>query len=320
MDFNYGTVDLNLIDTDDLFFRISTNALTSSLLISVKQVGILNPPIIISKSDGYRVVSGWRRIEACRQLGFDIIPVRLLDTSVDREGCIKLAICDNTFQRELNLVEQARAVRLISTIYHESEKIIELANALGLSINQDMLDKLMKLTQMDITIQSGLIDGSISLSVALSLYGMNDQKDALLIGLLLRELGLGLNRQREILDWMISICRWDGISAQKLLKEATIEQCRQNDQYDRRQKGQIIRDYLKKRRFPTIVQYENNFAQILRKLKLANGTHLIAPQHFESPSYTLKIDFKNRQELQKKCKEIDKMSQKNEIESLWRSF
>lgn len=317
MDFNYGTVDLNLIDTNDLFYRISTSELTSSLVNSINQMGILNPPILIKKSSCYKIVSGWRRIRACHQLGFEIIPVRLLNTSMDRGRCIQLAICDNAFQRELNLVEQARAVQLLSTVCQTTSELVEVANAVGLSINQDILEKLLKLAQMDGTIQSGLIDGSISLSVAMALHGMNDQKDSILIGHLLEELGLGLNRQREMLDWIKAICRWEGISAQKLLEADTIQQCRQNDQFDRRQKGRIIRDYLRKRRFPTIVQYENNFTRTLRKLNLTSGTHLIAPQHFESPVYTFKIDFKNQCELQDKCLEINEISKKNEIKFLW---
>ena len=317
MDFKYGTVDPNQIDIKDTHFRISTGDLPPLLVRSIGHYGILTAPILFEKSDGYRILSGWKRIKACHQLNLKAIPVRILESFADRRDCIKLAICDNAFQRILNLVEQARAVQLLSSTYQDTNRLIEVANTVGLSINKDMLEKLLKLTVIGTKLQTGLLDNTISLSTVIALHDMNDPKASGLIGCLLMELGLGLNRQREILDWIKSICRWENISVQHLLEEDVIKQCRHNSHYDRRQKAKIIRDYLKKRRFPTIVQHENNFTQTLQKLNLPNRTQLIPPLHFESPVYSLKIDFKDPSELREKVRKIEKMSKTPDLKSLW---
>jgi len=126
-----------------------------------------------------------------------------------------------------------------------------------------------------------------------------------------------LNRQREILEWIVSICRRDDIVPSELLAVDDIVRCRQDMDLDRRQKGQLIRDYLKKRRYPTILLYERRFAETVHRLKLANGTSMVAPPHFESSRYCLKLEFRNQKELCEKFQEMEKIVKSEIMQTFW---
>jgi ParB family chromosome partitioning protein len=317
MEYKHVFVPFDLIHSEDTQLKISTGAVSAALVQSIKRIGLLNPPALLACSSGYRIVSGFKRIEASRQTTTGGIVARVLGPVTPLERCIQIAIADNTSQRSLNIVEQAHAVALLSSVYPDRTLLAGAANLVGLSINPDMADKLIKLAGMDPLLKSGVMDGSIALPVAMQLHDMNDVAAARVLGILLRELGLSLNRQREILEWVVSICRRDDMAPAELLVAQDIVHYRQNKDLDRRQKGQLIREYLKKRRYPTILRYERRFADTVRRLKLSKGTHLIAPPHFESSIYGLKFEFKNQSELADKLQEMEKIVKSEIMQIFW---
>jgi len=317
MEYKHCSIPFDRIHTEDTWFKISTGAVSAALVDSVKRFGLINPPVLLAHSNGYQIVSGFKRIEAYRQKAAGSIVARILDPVTPLERCAQVAIVDNTSQRSLNLIEQAHAVALLSNFYSDNTQLVRAANLAGLSINPDMAEKLIKLDRMAPPLKSGVLDESIALPVALQLHDMNDAAAVQVLATLLMELGLSLNRQREILEWIVSICRRDDIAPAELFAADDIVHCRQNKDLDRRQKGQLIRDYLKKRRYPTILLYERRFADTVRRLKLAHGTSLMAPPHFESSSYCLKFEFRNQKELSEKFQEMEKIVKSEIMQTFW---
>jgi ParB family chromosome partitioning protein len=317
MEYKPGTVPIERILTEDTKFRISTGAASAELVASIRLVGLINPPILIGCSDGFRIVSGFKRVAALRQIGIDRIQARILDSATKMDGCIRLAIIENSTQRPLNLLEQAHAIALLATGHTDPHQLADAACSAGLSVNAEMADKLNRLASMAPLLKLGVLNGTIALPVAMQLHGMKDGEVALAIGTLLKELGLSLNRQRELLEWIIAICRRDDITVSQLLEVEEIRRCMLDANTDRRQKGQLIRNYLRARRYPTIQRHENLFAGIVNQLRLKKGTLLIAPQHFESPAYSLKFEFKNNHELHQKLDEFKRIVKSGALQSLW---
>lgn len=315
----FESVSLTDINPQDTAFKISNVAPSVELIGSIKRLGILNPPILRIKKSGFQIVSGFKRIDACRCLGNNLIYAHLLDEGTDDLHCAQIAISDNTTQRSLSLVEQAHAVSLLATFVSASDELLQIANCVGLGVNSDMINKLRALADMEISLKSGVSEGTISLPVALQLHEIKSEDDAgsRALSSLFRELGLSLSLQREMLEWIISICRWEKISISQLLNTRAIVSCRQDKQIDRRRKGQILRDYLKRRRYPAIVSHETRFKECLKRLKLSQGTHLIPPPYFESPVYCMKMEFKNPSELHNKIQQIKNLLDSNALTVLW---
>ena len=320
MNFRYEIIGLERINFEDIRFKITSRAVSESQLTSIKEAGLVNPPVLLEGSGFYHIVSGFNRIDACRQLGMAEIPVRILDAGTDRLHCIQIAIVDNASQRSMDLIEQARSVELLASCYGETEQLVDAAKSLGIAINAEIAGKLRVLIKMNEVLQSGVADGAIALPVALQLQEMNDEGSCKVLAAFLVELGLSLNRQREILDWVTSICRRDKLTPAQLLSSGNIQIIRQDGNIDRRQKGRFIRDELRKRRYPAITRHEQHFTRLAQRLNLPKGVQLNAPQHFESPVYELKFNFQNRRQLLKRAQELQRLAESEKLDGLWENF
>jgi ParB family chromosome partitioning protein len=76
---------------------------------SIKEVGLLHPPILRPVEDKYEIVIGERRIEALRYLGAKEVDAVVLDISPIE--AIKLALAENLARKDLTVLEEARGIR-----------------------------------------------------------------------------------------------------------------------------------------------------------------------------------------------------------------
>ncbi len=308
-----------IVDTDSSF-RISTGNDSINLTDSIARIGLIHPPILLTRGNDLIIVSGFARIAACNRLGYKEFPAQLLDEDTPVERCIEIAIIDNSSQRSLNLVEQARALKLLASIHKGHEAFLKAAKMVGLPVDLKMAEKLRQVSQMALPLQHGLVEGTIALPAALQLHNIQDDQVSDKLGALLRELGLSLNRQREFIDWVTAIACRDAVSILQVVDEDSIKQIRHDTNLDRRQKSQQIRNYLKKRRYPVISVFEREYTNKIKQLKLKKGTHLLPPSNFEGQTYSLRFDFQNHNDLSEKYEEFKRLVQSPIMKSLWDPF
>jgi hypothetical protein len=314
----YQVVPLDRIDIGDLRYKITTGGASEPLVASIKRAGILTPPVLIpKKGDILTIVSGFRRIEALLRLGAKETVARVLEGKTEHERCIEIAIVDNSAQRKMNPVEQGRVVQLLASLYAHTETLCQVACDLGVPLNPTIARKLRVVAQMKSYLQMALVDGYVALPVALQLAGMEDQSSAERIALLMSAMGLGLNRQRELLEWLKAISIREEIPLRTLLDDKKIKRVMENPDLDRKQKSHQLRHYFRQKRYPEMVKREAQFQKMVKSLHLGNGIQLKPPAYFEGLSYTLKIEFKDRSELVSRYQRLEKMMDSPEIASLW---
>jgi ParB-like chromosome segregation protein Spo0J len=76
----------------------------TGLKASIEDVDLLNPVTLDREG---RLVAGGRRLEACRQLGWDTIPVRFIDSLADAAKLLRAERDENTERKEMLLSEKA---------------------------------------------------------------------------------------------------------------------------------------------------------------------------------------------------------------------
>ncbi|MGD8345397.1 MAG: ParB N-terminal domain-containing protein [Desulfobacterales bacterium] len=290
------TVSLTGIDTQDSTYRITTRKQMEDLLETIPSLGLLHPPILMENSSGYGVVSGFRRIAACRQLGWKSVSTRVLSAGQDRFQIAQLAIADNSLQRPLNLIETSRALTLLMDMSPDRRQMKTAAQTLGLPVNPSVAMKIQQLCRLAIPIQEGILSDTINLAMALEL-GKMAAKDAEMFVALFKQLKLGLNRQRELLQLATEIARREDISIQQLINEQPLQDILQNVDLDLAIQRQQIRSMLRLRRYPAITGAEANFQKQVRQLKLGKQIQLVPPRDFEGTTYAMTLFFENRQDL-----------------------
>jgi len=303
---NQKIAKLSLIDSKDDSFRITTQITVDHLMDSIHHVGMLNLPLLVKKETGYKIVSGFRRIEACRQLNLDDVEVRILKSDTKRLECVTYAITDNSLQRPLNLIEQSRSINLLYPFFNDIRILGKELSAMGLPANPSIVKKIKELCYLPESVQNGILSNTISLAMALEL-GKLEREVGEGFAKLFETLKLSLNKQKEILTLVKEISLREDIPILKVIKTDRVQQILTNENLDRNQKIRKVRIYLKQRRFPVITAAENEFKNQLKKLELGSGTKLIPPDNFEGSTYTLKLFFRNLNELKDRHASIDKL-------------
>ncbi len=316
MRFKQKIIKLPLIDSKDDSFRITTQKNIDHLMDSIDNMGLLNLPLLIEKSSGYKIVCGFRRIEACRQLDWSDIEVRILDSDTKRLECIKYAITDNSLQRPLNLIEQSRSINMLCDFFKDFSSLGKELSDMGLPDNQSIIKKINELCHLPGSVQNGILSNTISLIMALEL-GRLQQEAGEGFAKLFETLKLSLNKQREILTLVKEISLREDISILKVIENNILQKILTNEDLDRNQKIRKIRTYLKQRRFPVITAAEKEFEKHLKKLKLGNGIKLIPPDNFEGSIYFLKFSFRNLIELKDRKASFDAFIQNPSLRKIF---
>jgi ParB family transcriptional regulator, chromosome partitioning protein len=284
------------IDTTDSTFRITTADGIDALCLSIRTVGLLTPPILQSAGGGYRVVSGFRRIAACRRLGRAEIPARLLGPETSRLVSARLAIADNTGQRTLNLIEQSRAIRLMASVLPADGNLGQALGSVGLAPNSALTQKISLLAGLPAVIQEGVLAETLSLAMALELGGM-PAEEGVLLAQLFDQLKPSLNKQREISTLATEIALRDGLDLVALFSSEPLAGIRSDPQMDRNRKIREIRILLYQKRYPELSRFEGRVAEALRDLKLGPGLSLTPPRHFEAPTWSVTLAFDSKAAL-----------------------
>lgn len=96
---------------------------------SIREHGVLQPLSVRKTAGGYELVSGERRLRACRMAGLKEVPCILV--RVDQEGSSLLALVENLQRRDLDFVEEAAALSRLIRVYGLSQE--EAARRIGKS-------------------------------------------------------------------------------------------------------------------------------------------------------------------------------------------
>ena len=309
---NLHSIDLSSIDSEDGKFRITTQTEVQDLVISIQQLGLMHPPILKQVDTRYRIISGFRRIAACRLIGWSKVPAFIANPDTPEGTCALFAIADNSFQRPLNLIEISRSLNLLSCYFKEEKLQLKFASLLGLSEHRAHIKKIEKIYHLPQPIQDAILSETISLVVALDLAAAMDAAElepdtGVELVKLFEQLGIGMNKQRQLMVLLREIALRENISVQQLLGHKAMRKILDSSELDRVQKSTQIKRFLQQRRYPTITRTGNEFEAQVKKLKLGKSATLAPPRDFEGTTYTLTLRFDSHADLLDHQSKLDRI-------------
>ena len=150
------------------------NTSLQELIVSIKNIGIIQP-ITVRKTENnnYQLISGERRLRACKEIGLKNIPAFVREAN-DQDS-LEMALVENIHRQDLDAIEIAISYqRLIEEINLTQE---ELSDKIGK--NRTTISNYLRLLKLDPIIQSGIRDGFISMGHGRSLINVNSNKNQL---------------------------------------------------------------------------------------------------------------------------------------------
>ncbi len=312
MSFRIDPVRLSEINAEIKAFQITTDRDNSSLQRSVREIGLIAPPVLYETGSNLIIVSGFRRIQVCRNLNRSETKSRILPSDTAPLRLAQIAIAENSFQRDLNLIELSRAYRLLHDAEKNTAALSRAASTLNLPGGPAYIQRLLPLARLPESIQRGILSESLPLPIALELTKLEKEEGSRLAELF-STLNPSLNKQREILGMAKEIAARDDLSVWEVFQASAIQEVVSSDHLDRNQKIHRIRRHLKHRRFPTLAREEDRFYELVNDLKLEPGVQLNPPPFFEGSVFHFSLRFSRLSELATGKKAIDRILQSPDI-------
>lgn len=144
----------------------------TELALSIKEVGLLQPPVVRSLGNGkYQLIMGERRFRAAKLVGLKTIPVIIRQTSDDQ--LLREAIVENIHRSQLNPLEEAAAYQQLLNDFNYTHDEL----AVKLSKSRPVITNTMRLLNLPVSVQRRVAAAVISAGHARALLSLTDEKE-----------------------------------------------------------------------------------------------------------------------------------------------
>jgi ParB family chromosome partitioning protein len=144
----------------------------TELALSIKEVGLLQPPVVRSLGNGkYQLIMVERRFRAAKLAGLKTIPVIIRQTSDDQ--LLREAIVENIHRSQLNPLEEAAAYQQLLNDFNYTHDEL----AVKLSKSRPVITNTMRLLNLPVSVQRRVAAAVISAGHARALLSLTDEKE-----------------------------------------------------------------------------------------------------------------------------------------------
>ncbi|MCB9209885.1 MAG: ParB/RepB/Spo0J family partition protein [Ignavibacteriales bacterium] len=200
--------------SEDMLFKIDVNNIVPNpfqprvefdpksldeLKKSILQNGLIQPITVRrGKSGNYELISGERRLRACKDIGYQTIPAYIINVET-KEAMVALALIENIQRDKLNPIEIAQAYkRLIEECNLSQEQVSERVGKDRTTITNSL--RLLKLPN---EIQQSIIKDEISAGHARAIINIYDENIQLQLLNKIRKDGLSVRKVEKLVKHII---------------------------------------------------------------------------------------------------------------------
>jgi ParB family chromosome partitioning protein len=170
---NRDEIDLNNISANPKQPRtVFDEDQLTELTLSIKEVGLLQPPVVRSIGNGkFQLIMGERRFRAAKLAGLKSIPVIIRQTTDDQ--LLREALIENIHRSQLNPLEEGAAYQqLLNDFAYTHDEL-----AAKLSKSRPAITNTMRLLNLPPAVQRKVAAGVISAGHARALLSLTDEKE-----------------------------------------------------------------------------------------------------------------------------------------------
>jgi ParB family chromosome partitioning protein len=187
-------IDIDKIKAGKFCLRDLDDEIIGDMSSSIKEVGLLQPILVRPISDGYELVFGFHRLQACKQLGWKKIPVIIKDASSEEEAFIMHVIENIQRNNHINPIAEAQVYKLL---IERGWTMVQIAEKIGKSCSYvsdrlRVLDKLHPSVQRKLSFPRGKTHLTLSHAEHLSL--IDDPQEQLRIAKKIEDEGASVRK------------------------------------------------------------------------------------------------------------------------------
>jgi|YNPMSStandDraft_2_1061718.scaffolds.fasta_scaffold05345_3 ParB family chromosome partitioning protein len=211
---------------------------------SIKQVGILQPLLVVRHNNGYKLIAGERRWKAAKMAGLREVPAIILDNSSEL-NLRAIQLIENLQRQDLNPIEEAKAFQ--DLIKNHSLTHEKLAEILGKS--RAYVSNALRLLNLEASVLELVAKGLISVGHAKVLVSVSNSVAQKSLAKKILSAGLSVRELEEIVKRSLPLDRGLLVrSARKSLSSKEEELLQQISKVIGKKvalKGKVLKIYLK---------------------------------------------------------------------------
>lgn len=301
----FAETDLNKINLADDRFRISYFFDLAKLKRSITESGLLSPVVVTPRDQSLVIVSGWKRALACLDLLLPTISCFILE-ELDDLKAFQLGFLENSATRDFDILESAIVLKKLKTFGVDEQTLLNTYLPLfGIPQTLAYLDSFLATAEFDTETKEFIHTGKVSYSVIQRLTQLKkEERIALLPYLRL----LGLNKQKELLEFLLEISKRDNISILDILTSSSLTNVIHSTTLSPLQIADKIRLLLRERRYPSYSAQKVAFESSLKKMEWPEDVVIEHSPFFEGEDLTIRFTFKDKTELKTKVQKLQDMA------------
>ena len=305
------SLDLSLIDSEDTTFLVGHKENLSFLQSSIKEIGLLNPPILRVLGEKYQIISGWKRILSCKELGLTELLCKIYYSSdLSDIDCLKIVFYDN--KDNFSDLELAELIKLFKDLCLIDDKALmdNILPLLEIPSTRKHLDKYLCLASLDQAIKDAYYRDKITIEQCQMLSEIVSDNQVPMLEYLLLKYNLNNNESRQVMQIVEEIALRDLKSIPEVVSQA-------EDAINTENKGKNeLRQELRRMRYPELSSVEAEFKKAVQDLKLPNQINLLINQFFEGNDLEFRIKVKSTDELSQALHSLEGSLGSGDIEKL----
>ncbi len=313
----FENIELDTINIRDERFRISYYFDLAPLRHSISNIGLIHPPVITYRGGDILIVTGWKRILACRSLGLPSIPCLVFDGQDDLEA-FRLGFIENLASGSYTLLEKAQILsQLIQLRVPENVLVKDYLPLLEIPQTLRHLDIHLRIAALDPETKALVHSKGMGLPAVQLLIEYSEEERRFLMPFLQP---LGQNKQRELLQNLLEISKRDRIPAQKILAGEVIQKTAADQNLSPLQKAEEIRNQIQRQRYPILSTWKDTFKSRKKDLDWPDDIKIEPSPFFEGEEFSVQFTFKDFDEYKTKLTKLNELASGEKISRMLRFF
>ncbi len=312
-------ISLMDIGSEDLT-RFSMDPPPGTLVESIEKLGITHPVLLAPLDKGYPIVCGHRRVECAYALNLETVPAFVLAEPLSPAEMLKRNLLENRGRRTYSDIEKGGIIhKLVQAKISDTEIIKDYLPLLDLERSKKLFVDLQKSALFAHSLKLLLHKLNLPLRVFSILFHWGEQSRSAAEHLL-DTLRPGVNKCRELLEWIDETATKDGEPPQALLNREAIQKPLNDAELSTPNKFEAIHKQLRLWRFPVLTDLQKQVYRAIDQLKLDGKIKLRIPENFEGDQFKIELNFSSREELVAQVEQLFRASDSDALDELIRIF
>jgi hypothetical protein len=291
------TIPLNDININDRRFCISYPLEDKTLTGSIREIGIVQPVLLLDASP-LIIITGFKRIASAQKLGFAEVPAIIKKIRADE--ALLLSIHDN-LGRGLNTVEKAYALEKMVGAGFPLQMTFGIMVLLSLEPHEKVLNHFVAIANAGEPLKDLIVRHALSMKNIEYLLGFDAQERNDIISLV-SPLHLTGSLLREILEMLVLIRIRKGSISLRGLRAA--------------RDGRELKARLKKKNYPILSSMEKDLFSIKQRCALPPNIDIKVDPFFEKEYIDILLKIKNEDDARSSIEKLKEILEDGHIRSI----